>query len=314
MDYLVTGSCGFLGTNLSKLLLSKGHKVIGIDNFITGNRDNLELLKNFENFVFFEDDICSVKQYPDVDYIFNLACPASPVHYSTYSIETMQTCFVGLQNILDFGLRKNIPIFQSSTSEIYGDPTVSPQSEDYNGNVNCFGPRSCYDCGKRVGEALCYEYGKKGAQVHIGRIFNTYGPYMQINDGRVVSEFIMNALQNKNLIIYGDGSSTRSFCYVSDLISAIMKISKSTIYNPINIGNPSEFTLQELAELIIQMTESSSQIVYKPFRQDDPKKRKPDITLATNYLKWRPQVNLNHGLKKTIDYFRKKLEISTVNF
>jgi len=304
MKYLITGCCGFLGTNLALKLLSQGHEIYGIDNFITGSKNNLEKLTKYDKFTFDEIDVCEIKHFKNPDYIFNLACPASPVHYSSFPIETMNTCYIGLKNLLEYCQRANIPIFQSSTSEVYGDALVWPQTEDYYGNVNCYGPRSCYDCGKRISETLCYEFSKIGTNVHIARIFNTYGPYMQTNDGRVISEFINKALNNKNLIINGDGFTTRSFCYVDDMIDIILKFSNSEFYNkPINIGNQNEFTLIDLASLIIKIANSQSNIEFHNFKKDDPKRRKPDISLAKKILKCEPKIDLKKGLKYTIEYF-----------
>jgi len=304
MKSIIAGCCGFLGTNLSIRLLESGHSVIGYDNFITGTKSNLKFLLNYDKFTFIEKDICLNDDFEQVDYVFNLACPASPKHYMIHPFETINACTNGANNLLKFSLKNEIPLFHSSTSEVYGDPLISPQHEEYCGHVNSYGPRSCYDCGKQLAEALCYEYAKKDAKIHLARIFNSYGEFMCSDDGRVVSEFINQAINDQDLIIFGDGNTTRSFCYVSDTIDAFIKFSQTECYNtPINIGNPIEFTLNKLAEMVIEKCKSKSKIVYKPSKQDDPKQRKPDITKAKKILNWEPKVDLSNGLDKTIDYF-----------
>jgi UDP-glucuronate decarboxylase len=305
MKYLITGCCGFLGTNLSKKLLESGHQVIGYDNFITGTKQNLSLLNSYNNFSFEEKDICDLSDIEIVDYVFNLACPASPKHYMIYPLRTIRSCTIGVENLLKYCYENKINMFHSSTSEVYGDPLISPQHEDYNGHVNSYGPRSCYDCGKQLSETLCYEYAKKGVKVHLARIFNSYGEYMCAEDGRVVSEFINRAINDQDLIIYGDGNTTRSFCYVDDTVNAFIKFSHTEAFNtPINIGNPIEFTLNSLAELVIEKCQSKSRIIYEPAKQDDPKQRRPDITKAKRMLDWEPKISLSEGLEKAISYFK----------
>jgi UDP-glucuronate decarboxylase len=308
MKYLITGGSGFLGSHLTKYLLNEGHVVHVIDNFCTGSTENITPhLDNPRFFLFTQNITDPIPEY-NYNYIFNLACPASPIHYQRLPTETLNTCFNGTLNVLKYCHTHGISMFHASTSEIYGDPLEHPQKETYYGNVNTFGPRSCYDEGKRVAESLCYEWGKKGVYVHIGRIFNTYGPNMCINDGRVISEFVVNALKGKDLIINGNGSATRSFCYVDDLIDVIIKFSKSNkCSQPINIGNPEELTLKDLAEKILSKISTNSKIIYSHPLVNDPVSRQPDISMAQNYFKWNPKINLDSGLDKTISYFKEAI-------
>lgn len=303
---LVTGGAGFLGSHLCDRLVSEGHHVLCVDNYFTGSKKNIEHLLDYKNFEIIRQDIC-IPLYVEVDEIYNLACPASPYYYQWDPIQTMKTSVIGAFNMLGLAKRTKAKILQASTSECYGDPTVHPQPEEYWGNVNPIGIRSCYDEGKRAAETLFMDYHRKhNVNTRIMRIFNTYGPRMNKNDGRVVSNFIVQALENKDITVYGDGLQTRSFCYVDDLIDGMMKLmAYDGIYPlPINIGNPGEFTMVELAEKVIDLTGSSSKIVYKPLPQDDPKQRRPDIHRAKIVLNWEPTIKLEDGLQKTIDYFR----------
>lgn len=302
---LVTGGAGFLGSHLCELLLGAGHEVICVDNFSTGLRRNIAQLKHFDSFRVIAHDVVEPIDL-EVDEIYNLACPASPPHYQADPIQTMRTCVIGSLNLLDLAARRGARIFQASTSEIYGDPQVHPQVESYWGNVNPFGPRSCYDEGKRCAETLFHDFHKvHGVEIKIVRIFNTYGPRMRPDDGRVVSNFIVQALKGGDITIYGDGSQTRSFCFVDDLIDGFVRLmaSPSPLTGPVNLGNPGEFTISELAEQVIHLTGSRSKIVRRPLPVDDPRQRRPDISLATEALGWRPTVNLSEGLARTIDYF-----------
>ena len=309
---LVTGGAGFVGSHLCKRLLKEGNEVICLDNFFTGNKKNiLDLIEN----PFFElvrHDICE-PYYAEVDEIYNLACPASPVHYQYNPIKTMKTSVLGAVNTLGLAKRVKAKILQASTSEVYGDPKVHPQDENYWGHVNPIGIRSCYDEGKRCAETLFMDYNRQNdVEVKIIRIFNTYGPNMHPEDGRVVSNFIVQALKGENITIYGDGSQTRSFQYVDDLVEGMIRMmnSVSNFTGPVNIGNPVEFTMIELAELIIKLTSSNSKLVFLPLPSDDPKQRKPDISLAFNKLdEWKPEVKLEDGLLKTINYFKTVLGI-----
>jgi len=307
MKVLITGAAGFLGSHLSTTLLNQGHQVIGLDDFSTGSMDNLKMLEGNTNFQIIEHDVREPYEI-DVDAILNFACPASPVHYQSDPVRTIETNFLGIINMLHLAKKNRAILLQASTSEIYGDPTVSPQSEDYWGNVNPIGIRSCYDEGKRAAETLCFDYRRQyGLDTRVIRIFNTYGPNMAIGDGRVVSNFIVQALQGNDITIYGDGSQTRSFCFVSDLIEGILKVlfSKLTIDFPINLGNPNEFTVLELANKILEVTKSNSKIVFKDLPGDDPRQRKPDISLAAKVLNWSPKIQLAEGIVETSKYFSK---------
>jgi len=308
----VTGGAGFLGSHMCEQLLIEGYKVICIDNLYTGTKDNLTHIQDNPNFSFIEHDVTEFfDPNIQIDEIYNFACPASPIHYQKDPIKTFLTNIYGARNLLELAKKYHAIVFQSSTSEIYGDPFEHPQKESYWGNVNPIGIRSCYDEGKRGAETLFFDYNRQfGTRIKVARIFNTYGPRMDINDGRVVSNFIVQALKNKNITIYGDGSQTRSFCYVSDLIKAIRAFVKSpdSFIGPVNLGNPNEFTVSELAEKILDMTHSKSKIIFEPLPGDDPKKRKPDISLAFSKLNWEPEIQLEDGLKKTIYYFQSKIQ------
>ena len=304
---LVTGGAGFLGSHLCERLVNEGHHVLCVDNYFTGSKNNIAHLLDNKNFEIIRQDIC-IPLYVEVDEIYNLACPASPFYYQWDPIQTMKTSVIGSYNMLGLAKRTGAKILQASTSECYGDPTVHPQPESYWGNVNPIGIRSCYDEGKRAAETLFMDYYRvHDVKAKIVRIFNTYGPKMSQNDGRVVSNFIVQALQGKDITIYGDGMQTRSFCYVDDLLDAMQAMMNHTDDNfigPVNIGNPGEFTMWELAEKVIELTGTKSQILQQPLPQDDPKQRRPDITLAKQRLNWEPKINLENGLIKTIDYFR----------
>ena len=306
---LVTGGSGFIGSHLCDFLINKGEKVICVDNNFTGPKKNVLHLIKDPNFRFIKHDIIEplfIKE--KINQIYNLACPASPVHYQFNAIRTIKANTIGVINILGLAKKHKARILQASTSEVYGDPLESPQKETYDGNVNCIGPRACYDEGKRVAETLMFDYYRQNkVDIRIARIFNTYGPRMAKNDGRVVSNFIVQVLEGKNITVYGDGSQTRSFCYVSDIIEGIYKLINSNFTGPINLGNPNEFTILELAKKIIKLTKSKSKIIHKPLPPDDPKQRKPDISLAKEKLNWRPKTELDLGLKKTIDYFKRVL-------
>jgi len=307
---LVTGGGGFLGSHLCERLLAGGHDVICVDNFFTGSKENIRHLLNHSGFELVRHDI-TWPLYLEVDAIYNMACPASPVHYQHDPVQTTKTSVLGAINLLGMAKRLKIPILQASTSEVYGDPAVHPQKEEYWGNVNPIGTRSCYDEGKRCAETLFFDYNRQlGLSIKVVRIFNTYGPRMQINDGRVVSNFIVQALRNEDITIYGDGSQTRSFCFVSDLIDGLVKMMQTgpEVTGPINLGNPGEFTMIELAEKVIKMTGSRSKLVFKTLPKDDPVRRKPDISKAEKILGWHPSVPLDEGLKKTIEYFSSILE------
>jgi UDP-glucuronate decarboxylase len=311
--YLVTGGSGFLGSHLCRRLISQGHEVIAVDNFYTGSKSNINDLLGNQKFELIRHDV-TFPLFIEVDAIMNLACPASPIHYQKHPVQTTKTSVIGAINMLGLAKRLGIPIFQASTSEVYGDPTISPQTEDYWGNVNPLGIRACYDEGKRVAETLFFDYHRQyNLEIKVVRIFNTYGPSMNLNDGRVVSNFVVQALRGENLTIYGDGSQTRSFCFVSDLIDGFVKMinTKSDITGPINLGNPNEFTMLELAEKVIKLTESKSKLEFKALPSDDPKQRKPDITLAQSKLNWNPRIELEEGLQKTIEDF--KLRMSREN-
>ena len=301
---LVTGGAGFLGSFLCEKLIKNGHYVVCCDNFYTGNKDNLlEVLDN-KSFEIIRHDI-TFPLFLEIDEIYNLACPASPIHYQNDPVQTIKTCVHGAINMLGLAKRTKAKILQASTSEIYGDPEVHPQHESYKGAVSINGPRACYDEGKRCAETIFWDYQRQhNIDIKVIRIFNTYGPRMQINDGRVVSNFIIQALENKNITIYGDGQQTRSFCYVDDLIEGIVSMMESRDFaGPVNLGNPVEITVKQLAEEIIELTGSSSKIIFKKLPQDDPKQRCPDISIAKDKLSWAPKINRNIGLKKTIRYF-----------
>jgi nucleoside-diphosphate-sugar epimerase len=303
---LVAGGAGFLGSHLVEALLDRGEEVVCVDNLLTGLEKNISKFKDDPNFKFISHDIIQPLNIEEkLDYIANLACPASPVDYRKHPVETLQVCSVGVKNLLDLALKNKARFFHTSTSEVYGDPAIHPQPETYFGNVNSYGERSCYDEGKRFAEALVYIYRKDfGVNTGIIRIFNTYGPRMQPNDGRVVSNFIRQALAGEDITIYGDGRQTRSFCYVSDQIAGQLKMIYSDQEGPINIGNPGEFTMLELADKIIKLTKSESKIVFKPLPADDPKQRRPEITIAKTKLNWEPVVDLEEGLKNTISWFK----------
>ncbi|HJD02325.1 MAG TPA: SDR family oxidoreductase [Candidatus Mediterraneibacter excrementavium] len=304
---LVTGGAGFIGSHLCRRLLDEGNKVICLDNMFTGTYDNIRELYARPGFEFVNADVIN-PMHIEVDEIYNLACPASPVQYQYDPVMTTKTSFLGALNMLELARKMGAKILQASTSEIYGDPLVHPQTEDYRGNVNTIGPRACYDEGKRVAETLFSDYRRMyGTDARIIRIFNTYGPHMLENDGRVVSNFIMQAIHNKNITIYGDGTQTRSFCYVDDLVAGmIAAMNKADFTGPVNLGNPREMTILELARMIIRKTGSGSQIVYRPLPVDDPVKRKPDISFARKELGWEPQTDIEQGIRKTIEYFRMK--------
>lgn len=308
MRILVTGGAGFIGSHLCRRLLNEGNDVICVDNLFTGSKDNIcDLLLN-ERFEFCFQDVTEPLEFLNIDQIYNLACPASPVHYQYNPVKTIETNIIGAINVLNLAKINNARVLQASTSEVYGDPLMHPQKETYWGNVNPIGIRSCYDEGKRAAETLFFDYHRQfGVNIKVARIFNTYGPNMQKNDGRVVSNFIVQALEGENITIYGDGKQTRSFCYVSDQVDGLIKLMNSdvNVTGPINIGNPCELTVSEIANFIVSMTESTSQIVYQDLPADDPQKRKPDISLAKEILGWKPVVELTNGLNQTIDYFSK---------
>ena len=304
---LVTGGAGFLGSFLCERLIDENNYVICMDNFYTGQINNVKHLTNHPYFQLVTHDVI-IPFYHEVDEIYNLACPASPVHYQYDPIKTNKTSVLGAINCLNLAKKLKAKIFQASTSEVYGDPNINPQNEDYWGNVNTVGIRSCYDEGKRCAETFFIDYRREyNLDIKIGRIFNTYGPRMHPNDGRVVSNFIIQALKNKDITIYGDGNQTRSFCYCDDLINSFIKFmdTRKEIFGPINLGNPGEFTMIELAEIIIKLTNSNSNLTFKPLPKDDPKQRCPDISLAKKELDWEPQISLKDGLYKTINYFEK---------
>jgi len=305
MRILVTGGAGFLGSHLCDRLLKDGHEVVCVDNLFTGRKQNIAHLLANPNFEFVRHDIIDPFKF-EVDHIYNLACPASPVHYQYNPIKTIKTSVMGSINCLGLAKRVKARIFQASTSEIYGDPQVHPQPESYWGNVNTIGRRSCYDEGKRAAETLFFDYHRENkVDIRVVRIFNTYGPRMHENDGRVVSNFIVQALHGEPLTVYGDGAQTRSFCYVDDLIEGFLRFMKQTeTVGPLNLGNPGEFTMMQLAELTLKLVGGKSKIVHRPLPADDPRQRRPDITLAKKVLKWEPQISLEEGLKRTIAYFR----------
>lgn len=308
---LVTGGAGFLGSHLCDRLINDGHDVLCLDNFFTGSKQNIAHLMANPYFELLRHDV-TFPLYVEVDQIYNLACPASPIHYQFDPVQTTKTSVHGAINMLGLARRTKARIFQASTSEVYGDPEIHPQTEDYWGRVNPIGIRSCYDEGKRCAETLFFDYYRQhNVEIKVARIFNTYGPRMHPNDGRVVSNFIVQALKGEDITIYGTGQQTRSFCYVDDLIDGFVRFmnSPAEITGPINLGNPGEFTMMELAEKVISLTKSKSKIVYKPLPADDPKQRQPNISLAKTHLDWEPKVNLDDGLKETINYFKKTLEV-----
>lgn len=307
---LVTGGAGFVGSHLIDRLLDQGHEIICLDNLFTGSKRNIDHLHNHPRFEFMRHDV-TFPLYVEVDEIYNLACPASPVHYQHDPVATTKTSVHGAINMLGLAKRLKCKIFQASTSEVYGDPSVHPQPEDYWGNVNPVGPRSCYDEGKRCAETLFFDYYRQHQlEIKVARIFNTYGPRMHHADGRVVSNFIVQALQGEPITIYGDGSQTRSFCYVDDLVEGFIRLmdTDASVTGPVNLGNPGEFTIKELAEQVVAMTGSRSEITYLDLPQDDPKQRQPDISLAKSMLDWEPTIQLDRGLSYTIDYFRTRLQ------
>lgn len=310
---LVTGGAGFLGSHLCERLLNAGHTVISLDNYFTGTRENIEHLESNPRFTAIEHDVTHpFPQDLEVDVIYNLACPASPIHYQYNPVKTLQTSVQGALHCLELAKKCSARVLQASTSEVYGDPTVHPQPESYRGNVNPIGPRACYDEGKRTAETLFFDYQREHqTDIRVVRIFNTYGPKMHPEDGRVVSNFIVQSLQGKALTVYGDGGQTRSFCYVDDLIEGIIRTMEAADFTgPVNLGNPGEFTILELARIVCEHTHQPANIEFKPLPTDDPMQRKPDIALAHEVLGWQPQVSLEAGLVKTIQYFKQKLAIA----
>jgi len=310
-NVVVTGGAGFLGSHLCDYLINRGEKVICIDNLFTGSKENISHLIDNSNFKFINHDIIDPLYLEDVmiDQIYNLACPASPIHYQINPVRTIKANTIGVINVLGLAKKHKARILQASTSEIYGDPLIHPQVESYRGNVNTIGPRACYDEGKRVSETLFFDYYRQHKlEIRVVRIFNTYGPRMAHEDGRVVSNFILQALKNEPITIYGDGTQTRSFCYVSDLIDGIYKLMNvESFTGPVNIGNPNEINLLVLAQKIIEIIGSQSQLIFKNLPEDDPKQRNPNISLAREVLKWEPRISLDEGLTKTVDYFKKSL-------
>ena len=304
---LITGGSGFLGSHLAKKLLERGEEVICLDNFFTGTKKNIKELFNYQNFEFIRHDVTEPIKL-EVDNIWHLACPASPIHYQYNPIKTTKTSFIGTYNMLGLAKRVGAKILLASTSEVYGDPKEHPQKESYRGSVNTTGVRSCYDEGKRVAETLCADYQRvHGVEVRIMRIFNTYGPNMRFDDGRVISNFIVQALKDKKITLYGDGTQTRSFCYVDDLINGMILLMNSNYHHPMNIGNPNEFSIKELANLIRTLINPNLEFEYKKLPNDDPKQRQPSIQLAKELLNWEPEIELKDGLLKTIDWFKKNL-------
>jgi UDP-glucuronate decarboxylase len=309
MKILVTGAAGFLGSHLAEKFLEEGNEVIGLDNYYTGSKRNIQSLRKFDEFEIIRHDVTH-PIFLEVDAIANLACPASPVHYQKHPTQTLKTSVLGMTNMLGLAKRLGIRVLQASTSEVYGDPTVNPQVEEYWGNVNPIGVRACYDEGKRVAETLLFDYHRQyDIEIKVARIFNTYGPRMQIDDGRVVTNFIVQALRGVPITIYGDGTQTRSFCFVSDLVDGLHRLFNSppNVTGPINLGNPVEFTMLELAEMVIKLTNSSSKLILQDLPSDDPKQRKPDITKAQEILGWNPKVMLSDGLRKTIEDIEPRL-------
>lgn len=309
MRYLVTGAAGFLGSHLCESLLNSGHEVVGLDNYYTGDRRNINHLFEFENFEMIRQDVVEPINI-EVEMIYNLACPASPIHYQRHPVQTIKTSLIGAINVLELAKRSNARVFQASTSEVYGDPSISPQREDYWGNVNPIGIRSCYDEGKRAAESLFFDYNRQfGVDIRVARIFNTYGPRMAFEDGRVVSNFITQSLNNIDITLYGDGKQSRSFCYVDDLICGIRSLMESSEENlsPVNLGNPNEISMEDLANKILELTGSKSKITYEPLPGDDPKMRNPDISKAKKYLSWSPEISLEEGLNLTIKDFQTRM-------
>ncbi|MCZ6795454.1 MAG: SDR family oxidoreductase [Planctomycetota bacterium] len=308
---LVTGGAGFLGSHLCERLLQRGDQVLCVDNFFTGSRQNIEHLLDNSRFECMRHDIV-LPLFVEVDQIYNMACPASPVHYQYNPIKTIKCSTVGMVNMLGLAKRTRARLLQASTSEVYGDPEVHPQTEDYWGNVNPIGIRSCYDEGKRVAESLCMDYRREhGVEIRLARIFNTFGPRMALEDGRVVSNFIVQALRNEVLTVYGDGSQTRSFCYVADMVEGLVRfMDQDDFIGPVNLGNPQEITVQELAEKIMELTGAGTSIVFRALPGDDPRQRQPDIRRAREQLDWSPEVPLDEGLRATVEYFRGVLETS----
>ena len=308
MRILVTGGAGFIGSHLVEYLLTQGHEVLSLDNYFTGSKENLLHLRDHPRIEIIRHDVVNPLMV-EVDQIYNLACPASPVHYQFNPVKTIKTNVMGALNMLGLAKRVRARILQASTSEVYGDPKVHPQTEDYWGSVNCIGIRSCYDEGKRAAETLMMDYHRQnGVQVRIARIFNTYGPRMAIHDGRVVSNFIVQALSGEDITVYGQGQQTRSFCYISDLVEGLVRLMNTEVFEgPVNLGNPEEYTVLELAQKTLELTGSSARLVFKPLPQDDPQQRCPDISRAKRLLDWQPSVPLTTGLKETIRYFKEKL-------
>lgn len=311
MKILVTGGAGFIGSHLVDRLMESGHEVICLDNLYTGQQSNNAHWIDNPNFRFIEHDIVNPLELDQIDQIYHLACPASPVHYQFDPVKTAKTNFLGTLNMLELAKKYQARLLLASTSEVYGDPLIHPQTEDYWGNVNCTGIRSCYDEGKRIAETLTFDYHRQsGVAVRVARIFNTHGVRMLENDGRVVSNFVVQALKGIPLTIYGDGSQTRSFCYVSDLVEGLMRLMNGDYIGPVNLGNPGEYTILQLAQTIQRLIDPTAEIVFKPLPQDDPQRRQPDISRAKFYLGWEPTVPLEEGLSKTIAYFRDRLTIS----
>ena len=309
---LVTGGAGLIGSNLCRRLVDAGHTVFCLDNFFTGTRRNIAALMQLPHFTVIEQDVTESIGF-DVDQIYNLACPASPVHYQLDPVRTTRTSVMGALNVLVLAQRLGIPVLQASTSEVYGDPEVHPQREDYWGHVNPIGPRSCYDEGKRCAETLFFDYHRQyGVQIKVARIFNTYGPNMHPDDGRVVSNFIVQALRGEDITIYGDGNQTRSFCYVDDLVGGLIGLMETPkdVVGPVNLGNPSEFTIRQLAEAVLDLTGSRSKLVFRDLPVDDPRQRQPDISRARDVLGWAPTVELQEGLSRTTQYFEKLLDLA----
>jgi UDP-glucuronate decarboxylase len=313
MRYLVTGAAGFLGSHLCESLLKSGQEVVGLDNYYTGDRRNINQLFEYDNFEMLRQDIVEPINI-EVEMIYNLACPASPIHYQRHPVQTIKTSLIGAINVLELAKRNKARVFQASTSEVYGDPSVSPQREDYWGNVNPIGIRSCYDEGKRAAESLFFDYNRQfDVDIRVARIFNTYGPRMAFDDGRVVSNFIVQALNNLDITLYGDGKQSRSFCFVEDLIRGIRLVMDSDDLgiSPINLGNPIELNMEELALKVLELTGSNSKLSYEPLPGDDPKMRKPDITKAITRLGWEPKIDLMDGLRRTIQDFEKRMRLES---